>query len=81
MDICAGGTISAGANEVCFTNNHDKDCTIESCGLPGWPKQPPVIPKKSTKCVSLSTPAQRGDYSYHPNCCGKKEMDPTIKVQ
>lgn len=85
MDICAGGTIDAGATSITFTNNHNQQCTITSCNMPGWPTQPPVIPARSgstpgTGVVNLSTPAQIGTYNYTPNCCDELTA-PQIKVQ
>ena len=80
MDIRAGGTISVGAASIAFTNNHNEDCTITSCTIAGWPTTPPVITKKTTQSVPLSTPATTGDYTYTPDCCGKR-TNPVIKVQ
>lgn len=85
MDICAGGTINAGATSITFTNHHMEQCTITSCGLPGWPTTPPVVPGKQgnnpgTKVVDLTTPATVGNYPYTPNCC-PQAGSPEIKVQ
>jgi hypothetical protein len=85
MDVCAGGTISAGATSITFTNDHHEDCTITSSDMPGWPTTDPVIPKRQhgtpgTGVVYLTTPATVGDYDYTPDCCSD-ETPPTIKVQ
>jgi hypothetical protein len=81
MDICAGGTVSVGANSISFTNNHNENCTITSCSMPGWPTTAPVITAKTTQSVPLSTPAAAGGpYTYTPNCCTKR-TDPQIRVQ
>ena len=82
MDICAGGSISVGATSITFKNDHNVDCTITSCELPGFPPPPVVIPAKSTRTVPLNPPPTvKGDYEYTPDCCGKKETNPVIKVQ
>ena len=85
MDICAGGTISVGANSITFTNDHSVECTITTCTMPGWPTKPPVIPKREngipgSGIVYLTKPATKGKYSYTPDCCGK-QTDPQIKVE
>jgi hypothetical protein len=79
MDICAGGTLSAGSTSVNFTNNHPESCTITSCNMPGWPTTPPVIPHGGGT-VHLTQPAPRGTYNYTPDCCHKR-TGPQIKVQ
>jgi hypothetical protein len=79
MDICAGGTINAGATSITFTNHHPQPCTITSCNMPGWPTTPPVINPPSG-VVYLSTPAQLGTYNYTPDCCDELTA-PQIKVQ
>jgi hypothetical protein len=86
MDVCAGGTISAGATSITFTNHHDEECTITSCDMPGWPTTDPVIPKKKdgvagTQVVDLTEPAVAGNtYDYTPDCCDE-ETPPQIRVQ
>lgn len=85
MDVCAGGTINAGATSITFTNHHSEDCTITSCDMPGWPTTDPVIPRKQgstpgSQIVELSTPATPGTYDYTPTCCDE-ETGPQIKVQ
>lgn len=85
MDVCAGGTISVGANSVTFENHHTEACTISGCTMPGWPTTNPVVPAKSgdtpgTLTVDLSTRAVKGDYPYTASCCRKK-TGPAIKVQ
>jgi len=85
MDICAGGTISVGATQIDFTNNHTEDCAITSSDMPGWPTTDPVIPKRQggiagTGTVYLTTPATAGSYTYTPVCCDQ-ETDPIIRVQ
>jgi hypothetical protein len=85
MDICAGGTISAGATSITFTNHHAEACTITGCSMPGWPTVPPQIPGKQgsnpgTGVVNLSVAAQPGNYPYTPDCCPQGGA-PVIKVQ
>ena len=85
MDVCAGGTISAGATSITFTNHHTSSCTISGCNMPGWPTTDPVVPGKQgstsgTLVVNLSTPAVVGNYPYAPNCCDQA-TPPAIKVQ
>jgi hypothetical protein len=85
MDVCAGGTINAGATSITFTNHHPEDCTITGCDMPGWPTTDPVIPGKQgstpgSLAVDLSTPATQGTYDYTPDCCDE-ETGPQIKVQ
>lgn len=85
MDVCAGGTISVGANSVTFENHHTETCTLSGCDMPGWPTTDPVVPAKSgetpgTLIVNLSTPAVAGNYPYSASCC-KKRTGPEIKVQ
>jgi hypothetical protein len=86
MDVCAGGTIGAGATSITFTNNHTKKCTITSCDMPGWPTTDPVIPKREggvagTQVVSLGVAAVAGNtYTYTPDCCDQG-TPPQIKVQ
>jgi hypothetical protein len=80
MDICGGGTVGVGATSISFTNDHNEDCTITSCTLPGWPTTDPVITAKSTQPVNLTQPATAGDYTYTPSCC-RKRTNPVIKVQ
>jgi hypothetical protein len=88
MDVCAGGTINAGATSITFTNNHTVPCNITSCSLPGFPTIPPpvVVPARvgsqhGTKTVPLNPPPTvKDDYPYTPDCC-HKETNPVIKVQ
>ena len=85
MDVCAGGTIGAGATSIEFINHHTEDCTITYCNMPGWPTTNPVVPKKvgsvpGKLTVQLSTPATKGNYDYTPSCCTKR-TGPQIKVQ
>jgi len=85
MDICAGGTVNAGVTSISFTNDHPVPCTITSCDMPGWPKKPPVIPKRKggtpgQGTVNLTQPAPAGEYDYTPDCC-HNDTNPTIKVQ
>jgi|HubBroStandDraft_5_1064220.scaffolds.fasta_scaffold1726458_1 hypothetical protein len=88
MDVCAGGTINAGATSITFTNHHKVPCNITSCALPGFPKIPPpvTVPAKvgstpGTITVPLNPPpTQTGDYEYTPDCCDL-ETNPVIKVQ
>ena len=85
MDMCAGGTVSAGVNSISFTNNHNAACTITSCTMPGWPATNPVIPARQgstpgSGVVQLSQPAAVGTYTYTPNCCDQG-TGPQIKVQ
>ena len=86
MDVCAGGTINAGATSITFTNHHTVKCTITSCNMPGWPTTDPVIPKQEngvagTQVVIITVPAVAGNtYNYTPNCCDQG-TPPQIKVQ
>ncbi len=85
MDVCAGGTINAGATTVTFENHHPESCTISGCTMPGWPTSDPVVPAQQgghpgTLTVQLSQPAVVGDYPYTASCC-KKRTGPQIKVQ
>src|SRR4051812_27609377 len=62
MDVCAGGTIGAGATSIEFINHHTEDCTITYCNMPGWPTTNQIVPKKvgsvpGKLTVQLSTPA------------------------
>jgi hypothetical protein len=85
MDICNGGTISAGSSSITFTNDHAEACTITSCTIAGWPATDPVIPAKQgstpgSKTVQLSVAAAVGSYTYVASCCSKRN-NPVIKVQ
>ncbi len=84
MDVCAGGTIDAGANTITLTNNHRVACNITSCSMPGFPV-PTQVPAKQgstagSTVVTLSSPATCGDYPYTPDCCDQG-TPPAIKVQ
>lgn len=78
IDICAGGSVSAGS--IKFVNNHGKDCTIIGLGNLVDCGNSFTVPKKSSTTCGILPNAQPGSYTYKPDCCGG-QANPVIIYQ
>ena len=83
MDVCKGGTVSAGSTSIRLTNNHPEPCAITGCEMPGWPANL-VVPAEQngvpgTLTVQLAARVAPGTYPYQASCC--PESHPKIIVQ
>jgi hypothetical protein len=85
IDLCAGGTVSAGSTTITFTNHRPNACTITGLGsLLSCGNSFPVPAKASgvngTKTCTILTNATAGTYPYSSSCCGD-ETNPVIIMQ
>jgi hypothetical protein len=87
VNVCVGGTCSAGVTSITFTNSLTESVTITSCTMPGWPNSEPVIPAaqngvSGSGTVQLSARTTIGDYSFTTDpACNTMATNPKIKVQ
>ena len=87
FDICAGGTVQAGTakTSITFLNHHSTACHISNLNLPNADPAPPyTIPAKQGSTpgeLTICFTPTAGDYPYSPDCCGKRETQPVIKIQ
>lgn len=89
VNVCTGGTASAGVSSLTFTNELPEPVTITSCTMPGWPSPPqanPVIPQAQngvagSGTVQLRSRTVKGTYDFTtiPDC-NTIGTNPQIKV-
>jgi hypothetical protein len=85
IDLCAGGTVSAGSTTITFTNHRPKACTITGLGDLLSCGDPFSVPAKANgvngtiTCTILSN-AAAGTYPYQSSCCDD-QTNPSIVYQ
>jgi hypothetical protein len=85
IDLCAGGTVSAGSTTITFTNHRPRACTITGLGDLLSCGDPFSVPAKANgvngtiTCTILSN-AAAGTYPYSSSCCDG-ETNPSIVYQ
>jgi len=80
VDICNGGTVSAGSQSAIFANGTGAPCTITTVDRNLFPVPQHIAPGLNTVPFTHAVAAGDAPYSYHPTCCGGG-TDPVIKVQ
>jgi hypothetical protein len=85
IDLCAGGTVSAGSTTITFTNHRPNACTITGLGNLLSCGNSFSVPAKANgvngtiTCTILSN-AAAGRYPYSSSCCDD-ETNPVIIMQ
>ena len=85
IDLCAGGTASAGSTTITFTNHRPTACTITGLGSLLSCGNSFSVPAKangvngSITCSILQT-ATAGTYPYQSSCCDD-QTNPSIVYQ
>jgi hypothetical protein len=74
IDVCAGGTASAGSTTITFTNNRTIACTITGLGTLVHCGNSFTVPAQSngvagTKTCNINSNAATGHYSYSASVC------------
>jgi hypothetical protein len=74
IDVCAGGTASAGSTTITFTNDHNSQCTITGLGDLLDCGDSFTVPARSgsnagTRTCNISAGASTGSYTYSANVC------------
>ena len=85
IDLCAGGTVSAGSTTITFTNHRPTQCTINGLGsLLNCGNSFPVPAKANgvngTVTCTILPGAPAGRYPYSSSCCDD-ETNPVIIMQ
>jgi hypothetical protein len=83
IDLCAGGTASAGSTTITFTNHRPNACTITGLGTLLNCGNSFTVPAKAngvngTKTCTIIGPA--GTYPYQSTCCDD-QTNPVIIMQ
>lgn len=82
IDLCAGGTASAGSTTITFTNHRNSACTITGLGSLVDCGDSFSVPAKAngvngTKTCNILSGATPGTYTYSSTCCDD-ETNPAI---
>ena len=85
IDLCAGGTVSAGSTTITFTNHRPNACTITGLGTLVDCGNSFSVPAKAngvngTKTCNILANAAAGTYPYSSACCDE-ETNPAIIMQ